>query len=260
MTRDKEIHIGTSGWHYAHWVGPFYPDGLSPPGFLSYYLQHFHTVEINNTFYQLPKKRTLAEWREGAPERFIFACKASRFITHMKKLKEPEQGLSRFFETIEVLGEKLGPVLFQLPPRWRVNAERLETFLKILPAAHRYAFEFRDESWFEPRIYEILARHNAAFCIYDFDRRQSPKEVTTDFVYMRLHGPNGPYRGSYSPQSLIAWAKRLCHWAEAGREVYCYFDNDEEGYAARNAMKLQAMTAKRRRGRAAAPRSNRGLR
>lgn len=235
------IHIGTSGWHYPHWVGPFYPEGMPSEEFLAYYMQRFRTVEINNTFYQLPAKDTLAGWREAAPKQFLFACKASRFITHMKKLKEPDRSLPRFFTTVEVLGDKLGPVLFQLPPRWRVNPARLQAFLESLPAGHRFAFELRDESWFTRDVSRLLAEHGAAFCIYDLDRRQSPLEVTADFVYIRLHGPDGPYRGQYDRRALQRWAGRCTAWSRSGRDVYCYFDNDENGYAAQDARRLQAL-------------------
>lgn len=188
MTR---IHIGTSGWHYEHWVGPFYPEAVPAEDYLSFYAERFAAVEVNNTFYQLPARETLVSWRDGTPGDFLFACKASRYITHMKKLKDPRDSLRRFFEVVEALDPKLGPILFQLPPRWHVDVERLEGFLEALPAGRRYAFEFRDESWFAAEVYDALARHNAAFCIYDLAGRRSPVEVTADFAYVRLHGSYG---------------------------------------------------------------------
>ena len=136
------IFIGTSGWHYSHWVGPFYPKKSPSAEFLSFYTRHFHTVEINNTFYHLPSQETLKAWREGTPKGFLFSCKGSRFITHMKKLKDPEHSTQRFLEAIQVLGSKVGPILFQLPPRWNINLDRLDSFLKVLPKQHRFAFEF----------------------------------------------------------------------------------------------------------------------
>src|SRR5512139_3472241 len=151
------IHIGTSGWHYHHWRGPFYPEDMSSEEFLSHYARSFQTVEINNTFYQLPSSETLAAWRDGTPRQFLFACKASRYITHMKKLADPAQTTARFFEAIQILGPKLGPVLFQLPPRWHANVDRLRTFLRSLPKTFRFAFEFRDSSWFGPATYAALA-------------------------------------------------------------------------------------------------------
>ena len=233
------IHIGTSGWHYNHWIGPFYPKHTPSAEFLGIYTQHFHTVEINNTFYQLPSHDTLIDWRKGTPKQFLFACKASRFITHMKKLKDPEPSIKRFLETIQVLGNKLGPILFQLPPRWKINVERLEGFLKVLPKKYRYAFEFRDESWFDQSVYAVLAKYHAAFCVYNLAGRWSPEMVTANFVYIRLHGPGRAYQGRYQENVLRAWAKKIRKWSDNGKDVFCYFDNDEKAYAAKDAMKLK---------------------
>lgn len=240
-----KVHVGTSGWHYDHWRGPFYPDDMKPAAFLDYYAQRFGAAEINNTFYQLPKRETLAQWGDTTPAGFLFACKASRYITHMKKLKDPRQSIRRFFGVVDALGDKLGPVLFQLPPRWHVNVERLEGLLAALPSGLRYGFEFRDETWFTREVYDALARHNAAFCLYDLAGRRSPVEVTADFVYVRLHGPDGAYRGSYDGRTLSGWARRFARWRDDGRDVYCFFDNDENGYAALNAQRLQEMVAGR---------------
>jgi len=148
MPKKSRIHIGTSGWSYDHWVGPFYPDGLSGDEFLGHYAKSFRTVEINNSFYHMPEKKTLRRWARTVPDNFMFSLKASRYITHMKRLKDPRKPVSKFLKTAEALGDKLGPVLFQLPPKWRVNRERLESFLESLPGGHRYAFELRDPSWF----------------------------------------------------------------------------------------------------------------
>ena len=244
MNRSPSIHIGTSGWHYAHWRGPFYPKALAPNGFLKYYLTIFHTVEINNSFYQLPQEKTLVQWRDAVPEGFVFAAKASRFITHMKKLKDPEKILPAFLDRMKNLENNLGPILFQLPPYWKLNPERLGFFLEKLPKNYRYSFEFRDSSWFQDAIYQALADHGAAFCIYDLDGKLSPREVTADFVYIRLHGPEGPYQGQYSPRALSEWARLFSGWVQQGKEVYCYFDNDEKGYAARDALRLKKMVEK----------------
>ena len=242
MRPTGKIHIGTSGWHYSHWQGPFYPDEMAKKEFLRYYADHFHTVEINNSFYRLPKKETLTAWRDSVPSGFIFTVKASRYITHMKKLKDPSEPLHTLLKTVEVLGDKLGPVLFQLPPRWRFNPQRLEYFLDSLPDDYRYAFEFRDPSWFDPRAYESLSKHGAAFCIYELAGQLSPKQITADFVYIRLHGPaEEPYRGQYHVNVLSGWAGAFSTWTEEGREIFCYFDNDEAGYAAQDALRLQEM-------------------
>ncbi|MCA9473944.1 MAG: DUF72 domain-containing protein, partial [Nitrospira sp.] len=192
-----------------------------------------------NTFYHLPALQTLKEWEKETPRNFLFACKGSRFITHMKKLKDPEQSIARFFETIPVLRHKLGPVLFQLPPRWRVNVPRLDEFLKALPQPFRYAFEFRDESWFAQPVYDLLTKYDTAFCLYHLADRWSPEIVTTDFVYIRLHGPSEAYQGKYRAPTLRLWANKCHTWAQSGKDVYCYFDNDQDGYAPINALALQ---------------------
>ncbi len=241
MANSRGIHIGTSGWHYDHWRGYFYPEGLSKNDFLAFYADRFQTVEINNSFYQLPKKGTLEKWRDGVEAGFVFAVKASRYITHMKKLKDPEKTLAPLLEVIHVLNPKLGPILFQLPPRWRFNLERFRDFLKALPVGHKYAFELRDPSWHDPRAYEAMAERGVAFCMYELAGSRSPREVTGGFVYIRLHGPGTAYKGEYSTASLSGWAGAISKWVRQGKEVFCYFDNDEAGYAPRDALRLQKM-------------------
>jgi uncharacterized protein YecE (DUF72 family) len=235
----RRIHVGTSGWSYAHWRGPFYPSDLPEGEWLAYYGERLHTVEINNTFHQLPTQATLRGWREAVAEDFVFSVKASRFITHMKKLREPEVTLANFFERIAALAPRLGPILFQLPPRWRLDLERLRHFLAALPGEYRYAFEFRDRSWWNPAVYDLLAHHEIAFCIHDLGGMLSPREVTSDIVYVRLHGPEGPYRGCYDSATVAAWVEAFSGWAAQGRAVYCYFDNDQRGYAVLNALQMQ---------------------
>ncbi len=235
------LRIGTSGWHYKHWVGTFYPERLPASKMLAYYQERFDTVELNNSFYQLPKKSALANWHASTPDNFCFAAKGSRFLTHMKKLKDPAPGLAKFLDAIEVLAEKLGPILFQLPPNWQVDRERLAEFLELLPTYHRYAFEFRNPTWELPEIYDLLAKHNAAHCAFDLAGYQSPVRVTADFIYIRLHGPGGKYQGSYSEETLLAWAERIGHWLRERNAVYCYFDNDEAGYAANDAARLKQL-------------------
>lgn len=241
MRQDTLIHIGTSGWHYNHWQGSFYPAHLPKHEFLTYYQKHFHTVEINNSFYRLPAEQTLQGWRERVPPGFIFAVKGSRYITHLKKLQAPQEALKLFLDRIQLLKDRLGPILFQLPPRWRFNAERLRTFLKALPRDYRYAFEFRDPSWWNREAFGMMAEHGAAFCIHELAGRISPVEVTAAHVYLRLHGPQGPYEGKYDDQTLAGWARAISAWVSQGREVFCYFDNDERGYAVHNAQSLQRM-------------------
>jgi len=244
MKGSPRIHIGTSGWHYDHWKGPFYPEDISAEKMLPHYTGYFHTVEINNSFYQLPKKGTLELWKKTVPSHFVFAMKGSRYITHMKKLKDPSRGVPPLLDAAGVLGKKLGPLLFQLPPRWHINLERLNEFLQFLPADHRYAFEFRDPTWFDDRTYEALAKRGAAFCIYHLAGTLSPKEVTTDFVYVRLHGPEEAYRGQYGAKTLSGWAGAFSTWQHQGKEIFCYFDNDQAGYAAQDALRLQEMLSK----------------
>ena len=241
MTTTGRVRIGTSGWTYAHWRGTFYPAGTRQQDLLAAYADRFESVEINNTFYNLPSAETVATWRAQTPADFRFAAKASRYLTHMKKLKHPGEPLERLFGCIDGLGDKLGPVLFQLPPRWRMNPDRLESFIEALPGGRRYAFEFRDASWHHRRILELLAQRRAAFCIFDLAGLRSPIEATADFVYLRLHGPGGPYQGSYDGRTLSGWARRMLGWSRAGKDVYCYFDNDQKGYAPRDALRLKEM-------------------
>jgi len=236
-----EFRIGTSGWHYGHWRGPFYPRDLPAARMLDFYARRFDSVEINNSFYRLPTAETFAAWRDAAPPGFLFAVKASRYLTHMKKLKEPEQGLERLLPRVEVLRKKLGPVLFQLPPFWDLNLDRLAAFLDALPRTHRYAFEFRHPAWHQAPVYELLARHNAAYCIYELAGFRSPVQVTAGFAYVRLHGPEGKYAGRYSPAALRFWARHIEEWRQRLKAVYVYFDNDQAGYAAPNAAELKAM-------------------
>jgi uncharacterized protein YecE (DUF72 family) len=215
---------------------------------LSFYVQHFDTVELNNSFYHLPHRSALELWRDRTPKGFCFAVKASRYLTHMRKLAKPEAGLARFMPLIETLGEKLGPILFQLPPHWSCNADRLAHFLSVLPRTHRYAVELRNPTWHLPSIYRLLEQHNVAFCIYQLAGFSSPTLVTADFAYVRLHGPaQKAYRGSYSASALRAWAGRIREWQSVLKAVYVYFDNDQAGYAAKNAMALRELIQRPRR-------------
>ncbi|HEY6968655.1 MAG TPA: DUF72 domain-containing protein [Candidatus Angelobacter sp.] len=237
-----DIRIGTSGYHYRHWIGPFYPAKTSTAKMLEYYVRHFDTLELNNSFYRLPTVNAFECWRDATPSNFVFAVKASRFITHNKKLKDPENALENLLPRAENLGRKLGPVLFQLPPKWKVNVERLENLLEILPRKHRYAFEFRETSWMKPEVSRLLERFNAAFCIYELAGYHSPLDVTADFTYARLHGPEqGKYQGSYSDERLGKWAKWIKAQSGTLKAIYVYFDNDQHGYAARNALTLKQM-------------------
>jgi len=241
-----DVRIGTSGWHYKHWVGSYYPAGTHAHEMLARYLRDFSTVELNNSFYRLPTPEAFDAWRDATPAGFRFAVKGSRFITHNKKLKDPENALQNLLPRAERLGDKLAVVLWQLPPKWKKNVERLDDFLTALPRRRRYAFEFREPSWLAEDVLAVLRRHNAAFCIYELAGFHTSFELTADFAYVRLHGPGaGKYQGSYSAEQLARWAERIAEWSARLRAVYLYFDNDQHGYAAHNARALQQLVAAR---------------
>ena len=208
---------------------------------LRWYADRFDTVEINNSFYRLPAVTAFDIWcRETGPD-FCFAVKASRYITHNRKLKDPVSANEKFISLVEKLGRRLGPILFQLPPSWKVNLERLDEFIRGLPRTHRYVFEFRNPTWNTEPVYEVLRRHNAAFCVYELAGFQSPIEITADFTYVRLHGPGNKYQGDYSGQILQEWAHRIDHWRKELKHVFVYFDNDQAGFAPKNALELKQL-------------------
>ncbi len=238
------MRVGTSGWHYAHWRGRIYPPTLPPRDWLSHYAGQLDSVEVNNSFYRLPEANTLAEWAERTPTDFEFALKAPRGITHLRKLGGRREPLDTFLARAALLGNKCGPLLFQLPPHWHCNTTRLASFLRQLPTGHqRVAFEFRDPSWHNDEVYALLAEHGAAFCIYHLAGQTSPRVLTADFVYLRLHGPAGAYAGRYHPRTLQHWAGQISDWRQQGHAVYVYFNNDEAGYAFRNACQLRDLLA-----------------
>lgn len=236
------VYIGTSGWQYKHWVGTFYPEGMPQGKQFAHYSSVFDTVELNNPFYRLPARETFAKWKNNSPKKFLFAVKANRYITHMKKLNDVEESVDTFLRNASALNGKLGPILFQLPPGWKVNAERFAEFVKLLPGDQRYTFEFRNPSWYDPAIYAVLRKSNCAFCIYELAGHRSPVQVTADFVYIRLHGPGDKYQGSYNTRTLNTWANRIKEWQKDGLDTFVYFDNDQAGYAAFNAKKLSELT------------------
>ncbi len=239
-----KLYIGTSGWQYRHWRGTFYPDDIKVKDHFNYYRQHFDTVEINASFYRIPEKETFAKWRDKVDDNFTYVVKASRYITHYNKLKDTGETLDNFLTNTSELKEKLGPILFQLPPGWPVDTERLAEFLKLLPKDLRYVFEFRNKTWYTDEVDDLLRQYNCAFCIYQLAGHLSPIKVTADFVYIRLHGPKGKYQGSYSEETLNEWATRCRQWLSDNKDVYVYFDNDEKGYAAFNAYRLKQLLEK----------------
>ena len=240
MRSDRtSLYIGTSGFSYPSWKGSFYPDKMAAREFLAYYSARFRSLEVNSTFYRLPLESTLARWRDCTPETFVFAVKASRYITHIKRLVEPSTTVGPFLERIRALGAKLGPILLQLPAKFPFSGELLDSFCHALDKGFRYAFEFRDPDWFRGETYDILKTCGAAFCIYDFAGLHSPDQVTADFVYIRLHGPlREPYRGKYPDSFLLERADAIRGWLGEGRAVYVFFDNTMEGDAVRDARKL----------------------
>lgn len=238
-----KVLIGTSGWHYDHWIDVFYPTDVKTEDQLAYYARFFDTVEINNSFYNLPLATTFTHWRDVVGDQFEFSVKGSRYISHMKKLNVDKGTVTTFLQRVSKLKSAVGPILFQLPPRWNVNIERLSEFFKKLPAAYRYVFEFRNNTWLVDEVYELMTANNIGFCIYDLAGYQTPDVVTADFVYVRLHGPGDKYQGSYTIAALRKWAKKINDWRTAGKDVYCYFDNDQAAYAVVNAQKLKTLIA-----------------
>jgi uncharacterized protein YecE (DUF72 family) len=240
--KQGKIYIGTSGWHYRHWIGTFYPAGTKADQQFDLYKQSFSTVEINNSFYRLPSPDVFKNWRKESPDNFLFVVKASRYITHNKKLLDPLESTKKFFANVRFLKDKLGPILFQLPPTWKKNTERLEEFLVTLSKKYRYVFEFRNSTWYDDDVIDLLKKYNCAFCIYELAGHSSPSHVTADFVYVRLHGPgDNKYQGSYSQRQLKDWADQGMQWKREGLDVFIFFDNDEKGFAAFNAQALKQL-------------------
>lgn len=228
--------MGTSGWQYDHWKGLFYPDQLSRSGWFGYYAHCFDTVEVNNTFYHLPTAETFDAWREAAPEGFLYALKFSRYGSHLKKLKDPAASVGMFVERADRLGDRLGPILVQLPPNWKVNVERLDAFLAAAPKRLRWAVEFRNPGWLCREVFDVLSAHGAALCIHDA-LENHPREATADWGYFRFHGA-GPW-GKYSHQALSVAAGRIRERLESGADMYAYFNNDAQAFAVVNALDLR---------------------
>jgi uncharacterized protein YecE (DUF72 family) len=234
------IRIGTSGWDYDHWKERFYPADLPRKHWFAHFARHFDTVEINNSFYHLPKDKTWRHWADAAPEGFVYAVKGNRFITHNKKLRDPAEPVGRFIDGARLLGEHLGPVLWQLPGNWRADVGRLEAFLGVLPDDLRHAFEFRDASWWQSdAVLQALDDHGAAFVSHDMPGNPSPKLALGDFVYCRFHGAHEKYGGGYG-RALAPWTRWLRNRRDEGWDIYAYFNNDAEAHAVFDAQKLAA--------------------
>jgi uncharacterized protein YecE (DUF72 family) len=235
----KPVRIGCSGWNYPHWRERVYPRGVPQRRWLAHYATLFDTVEVNNTFYRLPRREAVAAWVQETPDDFLFAVKASRFLTHMKRLTDMGRGVERFYERIEPLVQspKLGPVLWQLPESFRRNDERLAFALERLPPG-RHCFEFRHEGWFVPDVYALLREHGVALVIGDHPERPfQAHELTADWTFVRFHYGSRGRKGNYSERELETWKRRLAQWRRRV-EVFAYFNNDWEGYAVRNGLWL----------------------
>jgi uncharacterized protein YecE (DUF72 family) len=232
------IRVGTSGYQYRHWRGVLYPRGVPVSSWLAHYASYFDTVELNATFYRLPTESAADRWRASVPLGFLFAVKGSRYLTHLKRLREAGEGLDRFFAPVSRLGPTLGPVLWQLPPQFAPDLGRLEQFLAALPPG-RHALEFRDPGWYADASCDVLDRYGAAFCEHDRVERRPPR-VTGGFRYVRFHGTTGQYHGRYGPKALRPWAEDLLDWARSGRDAFVYFNNDLGGAAVHDALDLLA--------------------
>ena len=241
MAKRGEIRIGCSGWNYKHWRGLFYPEGLPQKRWFEHYAATFDTVEINNSFYRLPKAETFDKWREQAPDGFCYAVKANRFLTQAKKLKDCEEPLKRMMTPFRHLGDRLGPILFQLPPRFRINLERLDEFLTLAPKDVVNVFEFREKSWLTEEMLALLDRHGASFCVHDMPGSTTPRWVAGPIAYVRFHGGEGKYWGRYSDERLLEWTDWIVEQAKGGRSVWCYFNNDIEAHAIHDALTLRSM-------------------
>jgi uncharacterized protein YecE (DUF72 family) len=240
-----KIWVGTSGWTYDGWRGPFYPKEVPKKRWLAWYAQQFATTEINGSFYRTPSLEAVEAWREQTPDEFLFAWKASKFITHWKRLSDKSANSIELMESrIKVLGPKAGPVLFQLPARFKADGERLASFLKLLSKKYKYAFEFRDASWYEKDILTLLRKRDVALCLSDHIDAPAPWVVTAGHVYIRGHGPTGEYKDRYPLKTLREWAAAIRKWKRQGRTVFCYFDNDQKSAAPKDARRLSQLLAR----------------
>lgn len=266
----SRLYVGTSGWVYGDWsfdyaqdkLNYFYPPKLPKRKWLEYYSGHFKTVEVNATFYHQMKPKTFENWAKTVPSDFVFAIKASRFITHVKRLKVTNSSVIQIIEPASVMGEKLGPILLQLPPRLKADAKRLADFLQMFTSEEpigaprrwlqgllrggkmrlKMAFEFRDPSWFNESIYQVLRKYKGALVIAESGGYWPNDEVVTaDFTYIRFHGEGGSYASKYTDEELRVWAKKIRRWQKSGIEVYAYFNNDVSAFAVDNAETLDQL-------------------
>jgi uncharacterized protein YecE (DUF72 family) len=243
----RRLRVGCSGWNYRSWRGRFYPPDLPVARWLEHYAGVFDTVEVNNTFYRLPEAGTFASWRAQTPRGFLAAIKASRFLTHIKRLRDPQEPLERLLTRASALGTSFGPVLYQLPSSFHRDMDRLAGFLQALPRHPtpgarrrvRHVIEFRHASWYEPEVFQLLARFDVGLCLHDKSDSAIDAPFVGPWAYVRFHGTNGHYHGSYSDKALARWAARLAEQWQEGREVYAYFNNDPDAVAPGDALRLR---------------------
>jgi uncharacterized protein YecE (DUF72 family) len=241
------MRIGCSGWQYASWRGRFYPRELAMARWLEFYAQAFDTVEVNNSFYRLPEKKTFANWAHRTPDGFLFAVKASRYLTHLKRLLTPGPPLRRLFSRVKGLGPKLGPVLYQLPGQMMKDVPRLAYMIKRLPrrADVRHVIEFRHPSWYSADVFALLEASRVTLCLHDRTGSPIREPIVGPFMYVRFHGASGSYHGGYGRTMLDRWAAVLVEQARAGREVFAYFNNDPDAQATRDAIMLRTLVQRR---------------
>ena len=237
------LYVGTSGWQYRHWKLTFYPKEVPQRRWLEYFAARFATVELNNSFYHLPQASSFERWREETPADFVVAAKMSRFLTHLKRLRDPQEPVSLFMERASRLGRKLGPVLLQLPPRMKADPQRLAEALDAFPAGVRLAVEFRDDSWFSDHTREVLEERGAALCLADSPRRTTPAWRTAGWGFVRFHEGVGKPRPCYQESALDAWAERVASLWKPDEDVFCYFNNDGNACALRDATTFATLAA-----------------
>ena len=238
------VHVGTSGWVYSHWRGVFYPEGLPQRAWFAHYAKTFRTVEINNSFYRLPSLATFEAWGRQAPAGFVYAVKANRFITHLRRLKDAREPLERFLAGARGLGQALGPILYQLPPNWHVDLARFASFLDCLPAGYIHVVEFRDVSWLTEEVFALMEEKGVVHCLHDLWTVRTPVRATAPVVYVRMHGDH-LNAGNYRTPVLRAWADRIKRWSLEGRSVFVFFNNDLRGFATENGVALREMIRSR---------------
>jgi uncharacterized protein YecE (DUF72 family) len=242
MSKRAQVNIGTSGWSYGDWGGGiFYPDELSEKEWLEYYAKYFSSVELNASFYHLPSAKTFTNWRLRTPKDFIVSVKISRYLTHIKKLNDPREPWQRFINNARALKEKLGPILVQLPPNLKVNGKNLDAFLNLVPKNYKIALEVRHKSWLNKEIYAILNKHKTCLVFTYGEGLPIKEEITTNWLYLRLHGPEGLYGSKYTKVQLKKFTKKIKNWQKEVKEIYVYFNNDTSGYAIVNAKALKKL-------------------